>query len=288
LGNFDARRPLYAKYGLEQGISSASNDADANYNALQFVVDKRFSNGYSIMSAFTWSKSLDYEIAGFSWADQAENPYDRHGSYGIGVNTNRAAVWILTHNWQLPYGKGLHWGGNATGIKKWVLGGWQFNGTTIVESGFAMAPSIADQSTLNADFGQRPDRIAGVPLYPATRTPAEWFNPAAFQRPQFPGQTVQCCRWGNAARGSIDGPGEIMTQWAFWKEFRFSTPLNREDTLFQFRWESYNFLNHAVLGNPNMTIDSSLAGQITTLGGLGGGEGYVPMRRMQFTLRLQF
>jgi hypothetical protein len=37
-----------------------------------------------------------------------------------------------------------------------------------------------------------------------------------------------------------------------------------------------------------MVIDSSLAGEVTTLGGLGGGEGYVPMRRMQFTLRLQF
>ena len=79
-----------------------------------------------------------------------------------------------------------------------------------------------------------------------------------------------------------------MTQWAFWKEFRFSSPLNREDTLFQLRWENYNIFNHAVLGNPNMTIDSSLAGQITSLGGYGGGYGYVPMRRMQFTLRLQF
>jgi hypothetical protein len=79
-----------------------------------------------------------------------------------------------------------------------------------------------------------------------------------------------------------------MTQWAFWKEFRFNTPLNHEGTLFQIRWENYNFFNHPVLGNPNMVIDSSQAGQITTLGGLGGGEGYVPMRRMQFTLRLQF
>src|ERR1700734_1944040 len=93
---------------------------------------------------------------------------------------------------------------------------------------------------------------------------------------------------GAATRGSIVGPGEFMTQWAFWKEFRFNTPLNHEGTLFQIRWENYNFFNHPVLGNPNMVIDSSQAGQITTLGGLGGGEGYVPMRRMQFTLRLQF
>ena len=111
---------------------------------------------------------------------------------------------------------------------------------------------------------------------PPIRPGAEWYNPAAFQIPQFPGQSVQCCRFGDAARGSIVGPGEFMTQWAFWKEFRFNTPLNHEDTLFQFRWENYNFFNHPVLGNPNMVIDSSQAGEITTLGGLGGGEGYVP------------
>jgi hypothetical protein len=79
-----------------------------------------------------------------------------------------------------------------------------------------------------------------------------------------------------------------MTQWAFSKEFRFDSPLNRDNTLFQIRWENYNFFNHPVLGNPNMVIDSSLAGKITTLGGLGGGDGYVPPRRMQFTARIQF
>jgi len=89
-------------------------------------------------------------------------------------------------------------------------------------------------ATLNADWGQRPDRIPGVPLYPPHQTTAEWFNPAAFEAPQFPGQAIQCCRWGNAARGSIRGPGMIGTDWALWREFRFKTPLNRENTLLQF------------------------------------------------------
>jgi hypothetical protein len=182
----------------------------------------------------------------------------------------------------------LPFGSNATGLKKYVLGGWQFNGTTILESGFYLSPQLSNQSTLNADWGQRPDRVPGVPLYPRNKTRAQWYNPAAFTIPQFPGQTVQCCRYGDATRGSIVGPGEFMTQWAFWKEFKLNTPLNKENTLFQIRWENYNFFNHPVLGNPNMVIDSSLAGKITTLGGLGGGEGYVPMRRMQFTVRLQF
>src|SRR5581483_1199019 len=261
---------------------------NSNYNAMQFIVDKRFSSGYSITSAFTWSKALDTEIAGFAWGDQGTNPYNREGSYGIGTNQDRAAVWTLTHNWQLPYGPGLRWGSSATGLKKVLLGGWQFNGVTIVEDGFALSPILGNGSTLNADWGQRPDRIPGAPLYPANPTTAQWFNPSAFEPPQFPGQSVQCCRWGNAARGSIRGPGMIGTDWALWKEFRFSTPLNREGTVLQFRWENFNALNHAPLGEPNMTVDSSTAGEITSLQGTFLKANSTTMRRMEFTLRLQF
>jgi hypothetical protein len=255
---------------------------------MQFIVDKRFSNGYSLTSSFTWSKSLDTEIAGFAWADQGTDPYDREASYGVGTNQDRAAVWSLTHNWQLPYGQGLHWGSNATGIKKLVLGGWQFNGVTIVEDGFALSPTMASGSTLNAGWGQRPDRIPGVSLYPSSKTTAEWYNPAAFEAPQFPGQETQCCRWGNAARGSFRGPGLLGTDWALWKEFTFKTPLNREDTRLQVRWENYNALNGAPLGEPDANIDDATAGRITGLQGTSIKANSTTMRRMEFTLRLQF
>ncbi|HXJ91689.1 MAG TPA: carboxypeptidase regulatory-like domain-containing protein [Terriglobia bacterium] len=283
-----SRRPYYVLYGLSQGIGVRNNGANSSYNALQFVVDKRFSQGYSITSNFTWSKALDTEVAGFAWGDQGTNPYDREGSYGVGTNQDRAAVWTLSHNWQLPYGPGMHWGSDATGIKKWVLGGWQFNGVTVLEDGFALSPGLASGATLNADWGQRPDRIAGVPLYPSNKSTSEWFNPAAFEAPQFPGQSVQCCRWGNAARGSFRGPGLFGTDWALWKDFKFGSPLNREDTHVQIRWENFNALNHAPLGEPDTTVDDATAGRITSLQGTFLKANSTTMRRMMFTLRLQF
>jgi hypothetical protein len=286
-GDVVSRRPYYQLYGLTQGIGSRNNGGNSNYNALQIVIDKRFSHGYSVTSSFTWSKALDTEVAGFAWGDQGTNPYDREGSYGIGTNQDRAAVWTLSHNWQLPYGPGMRWGNNVTGIKKALLGGWQFNGITTLEDGFALSPILANGSTLNADFGQRPDRIPGVPIYPSQKTTGEWYNPAAFEAPQFPGQAVQCCRWGDAARGSIRGPGLFNADWALWKEFMFKTPLSREKTILQFRWENYNATNTAPLGEPDMTVDDALAGHITGL--LGTFLETVPqMRNMEFTLRLQW
>ncbi len=286
--NIEDCRPYYQQYGLAQGIGSRNNGANSSYNGMQFVVDKRFSNGYSIASSFTWSKSLDTEIAGFAYGDQGIDPYDRNGSRGVGVNQDRAAVWTLTHNWQLPYGQGLHWGSNATGVKKWVLGGWQFNGVTTVEDGFALSPTMASGATLNADWGQRPDRIPGVPLYPATKTSGEWFNDAAFEAPQFPGQATQCCRWGDAARGSFRSPGLVGTDYALWKEFVFHTPLNREDTRLQIRWENFNAFNKAPWGEPDTNIDDATAGRITNLLGCVYQVNQTMMRRMIFTVRLQF
>lgn len=286
-GNIVNRRPYYSLYGLTQGIGSRNNGGNSNYNALELLATKRFSSGYSLTSTFTWSKSLDTEVAGFAWGDQGANPYDREGSYGVGTNQDRAVVWTLTHNWELPYGPGRRWGSSASGVKKILLAGWQFNGVTTVADGFALSPILGNGSTLNADWGQRPDRIQGVAIYPSQKTTAKWFNPAAFEAPQFPGQAVQCCRWGDAARGSVRGPGYIGSDWALWKQFAFKSPLN-EHTLLQIRWENYNALNHAPLGEPDMTVDSALAGEITSLQGTFLKANSTAMRRMEFTVRLQF
>ena len=158
-----------------------------------------------------------------------------------------------------------------------------FTGVTTVESGFPISPNSSRQDNLNGEFGQRPDVVAGVGLYdvPGGQSRNHWYNPAAFNT-SFP-----CCRWGNAGRSSMRGPGMASADWAFWKEFKFKTPLNREETKLQFRWENYNFFNRTNMGMPDNTVDSSTAGRITQLAGAGSGFGIIgPMRRMQFGLRL--
>lgn len=277
-----SRRPQFVKFGLDNAFANLCNCASTNYHSLQVVADKRFSNGYSINSAFTWAKAMDTELGGFGWGDQSTNPYDQKGSYGIS-GYNRAAVWTVNHTWQLPFGKGLKWGSSATGIKKVVLAGWNFNGITTIESGFAMSPVGGSGSTLLGDWGQRPDRVPGADWKAVAggQTRDQWFNPDAFTT-NFP-----CCRWGNASRGIMRGPGLATADWAIWKEFTFKTPLNREDTTLQFRWENFNFFNRTNLGQPNNDVDSDEAGRITGLAGVGSGFGVIgPMRRMQFGLRL--
>ena len=82
------------------------------------------------------------------------------------------------------------------------------------------------------------------------------------------------------------GPNFVRADWSFWKETTFKTPLNRESTSLEFRWENFDFWNNADRGLPNNTVDSATAGRITSLAGLLAGT--VGMRRMQFGLRLRW
>jgi hypothetical protein len=50
---FHKLRPDGSEYGWTQDIDFFGNDAESNYNALQAKVDKRFSNGLTILSHYT-------------------------------------------------------------------------------------------------------------------------------------------------------------------------------------------------------------------------------------------
>ncbi len=269
-GDLLSRRPYYQRYGIAGNIFLVCDCDDTEYNALQIRTTKRFSNGYSFNSGFTWAKDMDNQVGN---RGGPTDPYDRRASHSVS-SLNRTIVWTLTHTYQIPYGKGQRFGAHAPALMQALLGDWKFDGVTTVESGLAFSPTDSNGSTLNADFGQRPNVVLGTPLYPATQNRYSWFNPGHFQTPPV------CCVWGNAGDGTLRGPGLFNVDWALGKEFVFPTPLNRESTRLEFRWETFNTFNHANLGLPNSDINSSTVGQI-----FGTQTG---MRQMQFVLHLRF
>ena len=261
------RRPYYQKFGLDTTIQNGCNCENSSYNGLEWVIEKRFAKGYSFNSAFTWSKAID--------ARGAPNPGFRQSGRGPS-EFDRAVSWVMSHSLELPYGPGKKWGASAQGVRKFVLAGWQFHGITTVQSGFPLSPVLSNNASLNGDFTQRPDIVGDYSVSDPNR--ARWYNPSAFATPA-------CCRLGNAGTNIIRGPGLSTLDWSFAKDFRFG-----ESKRLEFRWESFNFLNHANLALPVNQVDSPTAGRILGLAGSQtfGGAGIVPMRRMQFGLRFVF
>jgi hypothetical protein len=261
------RRPYYGPFGLNTTIQNGCNCENSSYHALESVVEKRFSQGYSVNSALTWSKAID--------ARGAPNPAFRQSGRGLS-EFDRAFSWVLSHLWELPYGPGMRWGSSSRGIARIALAGWKFSGITSFQSGFPFTPVLSNNATLNADFTQRPDIIGDYHVAEPDRS--RWYNPAAFAAPQ-------CCRLGNAGTNIIRGPRLVTADWAFGKDFIFA-----ESRRLEFRWENFNFFNHANLALPVNQVDSPTAGRILGLAGSQtfGGAGTVPMRRMQFGLRFKW
>ncbi len=270
-GDLLSRRPYYQKFGFTGQIYVNCTCDSSNFNALEATAEKRFTNGYSFHSSFTWSKALDDEIG--NRGPQGGNPYDIKGSYGVSY-LNRAIVWTTTHTFQVPYGRGQRFGANAGRISQTLLGGWTFDGLTTLQSGLALAPTDSDASTLNADWSQRPNRVPGVSLYSGSKNRHQWLNAAAFETPPV------CCVWGNARPGIMRGPAFYDADWSFGKVFPFKSPLAADLTNLEFRWENFNTFNHTNLGQPVNDINNPLFGVISST--------QSNMRRMQFDLHLRW
>ncbi len=293
-GNVDlaSRRPYTQKYGTTGGIAYECNCSSSNYNSLQIQARKAYSKNLAFTANVTWQKDLGYNTG---------DPFDSRLDYGVGASNinqvERAFTFTLGHTIILPYGKGQHWGSDASPLAKAALGGWEFSGVTVFNSGGALSPS--SPAPINADIGQRPNTVPGCnpAKVPGGQTRNMWFNAPLDTTPGDPnyGIYVDKCytepdamHLGDAAQGSLRGPGVQNVDFSLWKDFDLSTFLNREKTTIQLRIESYNVFNLTNLGSPqNATwigyaVDSSAGPVITSL------QPGFPMRRLQFGVHMSW
>ena len=112
---------------------------------------------------------------------------------------------------------------------------------------------FGDTANAGTVLGENPIRAnyTGVPVFgPGTRTPAEWFDPAAFATPA-------AYTFGNAGRNSIYGPPLQTLDFALVRNFRLTEKLH-----FQLRGEAFNALNKVNLGTPNRFVNTPQFGTI--------------------------
>jgi len=131
--------------------------------------------------------------------------------------------------------------------------------------------SAAAFNHLGAEFYHKPFVIAGVNPYPAQRTIAQWFDPAAFSIPP-----ASCYCYGNSGRDVLTGPRSSNLDLTAAKRFHITESAN-----LAFRAEFFNALNHPQFAIPgNTTIGSNGVGSISATAR--------PSRQIQFALRLVF
>ncbi len=264
-GAFNPRRPYFAKFGWTTGETRRSNQLSgypelrSNYNSLQATVQKRFGTGFTLLSNFAWAKSLDEGTFG------PQNQFNFASNYG-NSDSVRPFSWVSTGVWNLPFGRGRALASDLNPAAEALIGGWTLSGIENFEGGLYFTPTLANNATLNSTIGLRPNRIGTGHVSNPNRS--LWFDPQSFTVPAL-------YTYGNSGRNILLGPRFSSTDLSLQKSFVVTEAIHLD-----LKWDVFNAFNHTNLANPNASVDTSTAGQIT---------GIVDFkRRMQIGAQLTF
>ncbi|HKE05290.1 MAG TPA: TonB-dependent receptor, partial [Blastocatellia bacterium] len=199
----DQRRPLFNKFGWTQQIDFFCNCADDRYDSAQFKLTKRFSNGYAILAHYTLQRSLQ-DAQDYFIHDQALNR-------GV-ADWNRTHNFIFSQIWELPVGKGKRYLGGVSRPLDWLVGGWQINSNTTIQSGLPY--NFCYDSGENIDTGQCRPNINGDPK-PKLSGGRYTYDTSVFSNP---GKG----KFGNQERNALRGPGYWRTDASMFKKFKLT------------------------------------------------------------------
>lgn len=255
---------LLRPYPEFTSITSYNTDGTSIYHSLQAQLNRRFTNGASFTSAFTWSKSLD--------ATQYLNATDAQPWYGISSN-DRTFRFATSGIYQLPFGRGRQFL-NQNALLSAFIGGWQVQGVYQVQSGQPLSFNPTSNSPLYT-AGNPVTSAWGRGGYQADAKPGvagHWFNTAPWVKAT--GNTSSTGVDTTALPGQyqvrtfpirFDGlRADFLNQADLGVQRNFSLARFYEPLQLQFRAEMTNLLNHPVYNSPSTDYTSSSFGTITS------------------------
>jgi hypothetical protein len=107
-------------------IRTRRNDGKSIYHAGQFRVERRFTRGFTLLTSYTWSKTME-EV---TFLNESDTNYERR--IGEGDIPHRV---VVSGIWELPFGRGRRFGTDSNGFVDAFIGGWQFQGIYQYQSG---------------------------------------------------------------------------------------------------------------------------------------------------------
>jgi hypothetical protein len=268
VGQVQDRRP-YPGFSNIQFVHDSGN---GNYNGLSLKATRRFGDGLSVVSSYSWAKSIDttsgIRVQGGDTL-YPQNSYCLACERGLSAFDVRHRL-VGSVLYDLPIGKG-----RAVDITNPVLdviaGGWNIGGILTLQSGYPGNLGIGgvDNASTGSGGYDRPN-ATGVSPYLDNPTPSKYFNKAAFVK-------APAGQFGNVGRNSIIGPGIIGFDSEIHKTFKMPY---KEGHALQFRFEAFNVLNHPNWAMPNLNVLATGFGTITSTS--------IPMRQVQLGLKYAF
>jgi len=256
-----------------------TNQSFSSYNGLLATLHKKASHGLQFDLNYTYAHSID-NVSVVANAPFADFVCDVSRLRLCRGTSDFDATHVISVNaiYELPFGRGKQFGGNARGWFEQVIGGWQLSGINTWRTGLPWRTSteafpIGFANDVPAIFNGDQAAVAkDVHVDPATGAVQYFVSPSralgAFRGP---------LGLEAGQRNLLRGPSFFLLDLALSKKFPITERIGLE-----FRAEAYNAFNHVNFSLPsgNDIFQPSQFGQITTTAS--------SAREMQFALRLKF
>jgi hypothetical protein len=269
---FDSNNPYNGKFNYMQSVESIGY---GNYNAVLVKFQRQFANGLSLLANYTYSKALAASQQGSNGTLNQRRSCAPWCDYGP-TTSNMPHSFIVSAVWDIPYGRGRHFGNQINPLVDGVLGGWGVNAIVNMQSGLpftitapnntAWSPGQIRANTYcdgrealsnkdvrsNGHYWLKPQTVGQTQLLGAcyvdpSRDPV---NLVGGSLPLKPGTTERArAAFGATSFNSMRGPGINNWDMGIHKNF----PLFKEST-FTFRAEFFNIWNHTQFSNPNSGV----------------------------------
>jgi len=267
---------LYANQQFNPGVNGVrvnpvlgsvivrGNFGDSFYHSGQLTVDRRFTKGFLLRGAYTFSRLIDTASEVFTTtglSSTAQDPFNQKGDRGLSA-FHRAHNLALTYIWELPYLRNV----DNAGLKvlNAVIRDWQVAGTVFFRSGVPQTVSVALDRNRDLNGGNDRPNLAVPGGNP--------YDPATYSTPAL--DTL-----GNVGRNTVITEGR--QDWNFSVQRTIKIPMgNFESQALMFRAEFFNVFNHPNLGIPSLRLDDPSFGDTseTIFGG----------RQIRFWLKYSF
>src|SRR3984957_15076458 len=245
-------------------ISNISDQGHAAYNSFQVKAETKSSrHGIYALIAYTYAHTYDNGLSDGLGSSIGATYYPlpnwRSLDWALSqINLNNDFTASVIYD--LPFGRGKHFGSEWNGALNTLLGNWQATTIVKITSGFPVFVVNSDNgsgvnfenngNTLNRpDIVGNPNKGGAVAANPMCVAPASvhnsaaWFNPCAFA-PAAAGEL------GDASRTPLSGPDFVNTDFSLIKQFR----LPWENMGLSFRAEFFNLFNHPQFALPVQAI----------------------------------
>src|SRR5215469_9961045 len=185
--------PEFPTFGRTASTNLLFAGYSSNYHALQVKFDKKFSNGFTTTTAYTFGKGMGFQTdddGGLSFYINQRRDYARN-------DFNRTQTFVQSIVYDLPLGKGKRL--VSSGPASVLVGGWRISSFMTIMSGLPLYFTAPSGNLLAPGNTQTPDLVAPVQILHGIGLGNPWFSTASFAAPTG-------TNFGNVGRNYLSGP----------------------------------------------------------------------------------